>query len=477
MLMSKSLARAILFSLVASTAACGESTVENDLPLEHVASSRHALSHDWSASFSSNDPSAWPEDIAIDGSGHVITVGQYGDSINFGGGALSESTWYGTFIAAFGSAGGHLWSKSFGSAWIMSVATDSSGNVNVAGVITDDVDFGGGTVLNGSAGGYGLFVAQFDASGNHVWSRRFGSTTQFVYIEPASIAVDSSDNILVAGIYQGDLAFGSDSSPSSSYGGFLAKLEEDGDPIFGRFFAAANSSTYVSVNAVATDPNDDSVAIAGDLTGTTDFGNGSLTSYNSGSSTDVFVAKFDDDGDPSWSKSYGTTTAHCADVVIDSVGNIDITGTFDDAFPFGSVTAYGWLGSLLVAQLESDGTEAWIQSELYLPSGSGIAVDPDDNVIIVGSYYGTPTFGGGYLPSAGGSDVFVAQYSAANLSYLDADNFGDSGSQLGLGIAVDSSGTAAITGAFDSSVNFGGSTLTADPNGQSHIFIAQLSLP
>ena len=69
----------------------------------------------------------------------------------------------------------HDWSQRFGDAGVQEaygIATDGTGNVVVTGKFQGNVDFGGGALT--SEGGSDIFVAKFDAYGNHLWSQRFG---------------------------------------------------------------------------------------------------------------------------------------------------------------------------------------------------------------------------------------------------------------------------------------------------------------
>ena len=77
------------------------------------------------------------------------------------------------FVAKYDAAGNQLWIKQIGSATVdagTSVTTDAFGNVYLAG-ITD------GAVGGPNAGSSDNFVAKYDASGNLVWVKQFGSVS------------------------------------------------------------------------------------------------------------------------------------------------------------------------------------------------------------------------------------------------------------------------------------------------------------
>ena len=129
--------------------------------------------HLWSQRFGGTDNQSG-NSVAVDGSGNVVLTGAFWESVNFGGGGLVAVD-IDVFLVKFDASGNHLWSKDFGDSDNQvgfSVAVDASGNVLITGRFAGTVNFGGGPLT--SIGSSNIFVAKFDADGNHVWSRRFG---------------------------------------------------------------------------------------------------------------------------------------------------------------------------------------------------------------------------------------------------------------------------------------------------------------
>ena len=80
---------------------------------------------------------------------------------------------------------------------------DRSGNVIVAGYFRNNCNLGGGTVT--SLGAEDCFIVKYSSTGGFVWSRRFGSTGgDAIY----GMALDSSDNVVVVGTFNGSVDFG-----------------------------------------------------------------------------------------------------------------------------------------------------------------------------------------------------------------------------------------------------------------------------
>jgi hypothetical protein len=103
-------------------------------------------------------------------------------------------------------AGGHLFSRRFGDGadqYGTSVAVDATGNVVLTGFSRGALDFGGGPLA--SAGLEDVLLGKFDASGKHLWSKRFGDAAiQVGY----SVAVDNGSNTLLTGYFFGTVDFG-----------------------------------------------------------------------------------------------------------------------------------------------------------------------------------------------------------------------------------------------------------------------------
>jgi hypothetical protein len=164
-------------------------------------------------------------------------------------------------------------------------------------------------------------------------------------------------------------------------------------------------------------------------------------------------------------------------IAVDSSGNVFVTGeTISNDFTGGSNNGgtnnsfkggfYG--GDAFVAKLGSSGTLDWAtylggsKSWDWWEGGYGIAVDSSGNAFVTGytdsnDFIGASNNGGTNNSFKGGDyDAFVAKLTpSGTLSW--ATYLGGSGEDRGLGIAVDSSGNAFVTGDTGSSDFTGGS--------------------
>jgi hypothetical protein len=109
-----------------------------------------------------------------------------------------------------------------------------------------------------------------------------------------------------------------------------------------------------------------------------------------------------------------------------------------------------------------------------IPNPVRVAVGPDNSIVMAGYFSGSVNFGGVKFTSAGASDIFVAKYTAAG-QHVWSKRFGATVSDQADAIAVDAStGDVVITGEFMSTVEFGGTSLTA-VGASVDIFLVRLS--
>jgi hypothetical protein len=112
-------------------------------------------------------------------------------------------------LAKFGPTGVHMFSRLFGSEdydtpWGLSV--DGGGLPVIVGHLVEPVDFGGGPVIGGGGLGGDAFIAQFSASGTHIWSAAYGdNVTQQSF---HTVATDATDDVVVGALLYGSMDLG-----------------------------------------------------------------------------------------------------------------------------------------------------------------------------------------------------------------------------------------------------------------------------
>jgi hypothetical protein len=164
-------------------------------------------------------------------------------------------------------------------------------------------------------------------------------------------------------------------------------------------------------------------------------------------------------------------------ISMDGSGNVIVTGDFRGTAAFGntSLTSAGF-SDIFIAKYDGDGNFLWVEQAggMDFDEGAGIATDGSGNSIVSGEFRGTATFGDITLSSAGSSDIFIAKYDGDG-NFLRARQVGGTGFVSGRGIATDGSGHIIVTGDFFLTATLGDTTLTSA--GSSDIFIAELGPP
>ena len=408
---------------------------------------------------------------ATDSSGNVVIAGEMQGSVNFGGSKLvSSGTERDVFVARYSSAGAHLWSQRFGSTGSdtgYGVGVDSGGNVYVAGTFSGTVNFGGGPLV--SAGNSDIFLAKYSSAGAHVWSKRIGGTGTEV---ANGIAVKSNGTFGVTGQFGnfgGPVDFGG--GPLTSAGGsdaFVAEYASSGAHVWSRAIGGIGNDVGFSV---AIDGTSGAVAITGIFTGSVSIACNGITSAGD---TDGYVLQYSATGSLAWIRRFGGISSDRGTAIaIAPGGSVVLTGYFNNTADFGggSHTSVGG-ADIFLAKYTSSGTWTW-DKVFGTISGFGdlpkaVAVDSSGNIALTGSILGGVDFGGGPLcPTCSTYDVFVAKFTSAG-THVWSHRYvgGNAYDDHGNAVTMDASGNVIVGGDFFDSVDFGGGNMTS-PGGVS----------
>lgn len=145
--------------------------------------------------------------LAVDLAGNIAISGSFDNEITFGGDKLVGKGESDVFVARFDPEGKHLWSRAFGSVREdigYGVGVDKYGNITVGGWFWGTVDFGGGP-LQAKGQNKDAFLLKLSASGEHIWSKRFGGQD---HDQTRGVAVNEDGRAAVAGIFRFALDLG-----------------------------------------------------------------------------------------------------------------------------------------------------------------------------------------------------------------------------------------------------------------------------
>jgi hypothetical protein len=375
--------------------------------------------------------------VAVDTEGNVLTTGYFKSKATFGPAEANQvvltALGQDVFVAKYGPGGALRWVRQVRAqaGWGVGVGADGAGNCYLFGYFFPQITFAAGepgeVMFNALASD--LFLAKYDRDGNFLWARKAGGT----FSEYAgALAVDAAGYCYVTGRYGSDPA------------------------TFGEG-----------------EPNETKLAGLGGNNG-----------------EDIFVAKYDTNGKLLWAKSAGGRTGNRGSgIAVDAAGYSYVVGRYTMISTFGpgepnETTLNGPLGGndeIFVAKFGTNGNLVWVRSGQGGPEhdqGNAIAVDAAGNSVAIGTARGIVPFGGKFnqaqLDAGGSDDIFVARHDTdGNLQWVKmaVGPF----SEFSLGVAMDSTGNAYVTG-YGFNVTFGagepGETNVIGPGGDD-IFVAK----
>lgn len=375
-----------------------------------------------------------------------------------------------------------------------SVARDVSGNVYMTGNFSGIVDFdpSPSSATLASNGFSDIFIAKYNAAGQYQWAISMGGA--LTYDSGNSIITDGSGNVYVTGVFGDVTDF--DPSPSTSTIAtasgdkdiFLAKYNSSGQYQWAVAFQGPGNA---SGNSLALSPSGE-IIVAGEFMSYSDFdGSSSTYTLSAVGVDDFFITKYTSGGAFISAFSVGGPGHdHGTSIACDALGNMIITGAFDQPTDFdpGSGTtlllpAPGFNGEdIYVAKYNSSGNFQWAMNmgSNSNDEGFAVAVDQTGNSYVSGYFTGTASFdpanSSNTLVAAGANDIYLAKYDPAG-NFIWAQALGGAGYDNGRSLVIDNAGFVYLTGNFEMVADFdaGPSTYSLSSAGMSDIFTAKFN--
>ncbi|MFK0730379.1 MAG: SBBP repeat-containing protein, partial [Gloeotrichia echinulata HAB0833] len=400
--------------------------------------------------------------IAADGAGNTYVTGTFNGTANFGNTTLT-STGFGfgnsdAFVAKFDSSGKVLWAQKLGGTstdFGYGITVDGAGNSYATGNFSGTATFGSTTLT--STGNEDAFVTKLDSSGNFLWAKKLGGTSSD---SGYSITTDGAGNTYVTGVQDAlsilnSVQFGNFTSSDNA---FITKLDNNGNVLWTKNLSGVFSSERG--HSITSDGTGNTY-VTGFFSGTTTFGNTTLTSAGN---QDAFITKLDSSGNFLWAQKLGGTLADVGvGITSDGVGNTYVTGVFRSTATFGSTTlTSAGDEDAFVAKLDGNGNVVWAKNfgGIGIDDGLGIVTDGLGNIYLTGGFNGTVSFGSTTLTSAGDYDAFIAKLDSDG-NILSAYKLGGTLFDSGFGITSDGKGNIYATGGFFDTGSFGNTSLTS----------------
>lgn len=360
---------------------------------------------------------------AIDKDNNTYITGAFSGIINLNPDGKFEKTSLGgigettdIYVAKYDRKGGFISGFTIGSVGSDSptlIKTDKDGNLYLAGHIGGSADFDPSEkeyILDAGIGQDG-FIAKYDSSGNLIWAKKIGNAETIPFItddirfeEVADFTFDKDGNIYIVGYFEGTIEF----------------KDIDGNAI-------------------------------------------SFASSTPKKSRDIFLAKYDKDGN--YSKGFALTGEGRKEpkgIVIDEENNIYLSGIFnskiifDNANPKKITYTFGGF-DLFLAKYNPNLDYLWSkkwgsENNDYLGENT-LAFDHDNKILLAGSIGGYVNFQGIKISNKGLEDIFwMKTDKEGQIEY--AYSVGGEGSDIVDSIAIDSLNNVYLAGHFSKVVSF-----------------------
>lgn len=277
------------------------------------------------------------------------------------------------------------------------VVTDKNRDVIVTGMFEQQNANFSGTILSAS-GEHDVLLLKYSPSGSLLWAKRAGGTAGDV---GHSVAVDTSDNIFVAGEFETISDFGPyivDTYGSGDNDGFIAKYDKNGNVQW--------------VRQIGSTGDDKGYGIVTDEKGfafTTGFMTGNINQISQFllpgfGGEDIYVSGYDPYGNCTWAKCFG--------------------GSGEDR-------------------------------------GNSIIYNGGTSLYVSGYFSGTAQFDSYSLTSNGGRDAFLAKISLFTGDVEWVKNYGGTADELSARLHMDKYGFIYAAGSFRSIFSFGTKSMSA----------------
>jgi hypothetical protein len=364
------------------------------------------------------DPFNFPAAIAVDVSGNVYVTGSMGIATMCGcGSCISTLSDYAT--VKYGPDGAQLWvalyngsgsSEGFGTDGAVAIAVDQSGNVYVTGA-----SFGPDFLPH-------YATLKYDTNGNTIWVARYTGPGN-LNDGASAIGVDSSGNVYVTG---GSIGV------TNWWDYATIKYDSAGNQIWvARYAGDGRGNNFAGALAIGASGN---VYVTG-------------SSDGAGLEPDYATIKYDSTGNQLWVARYDGP-AHeqdqAAAIALDSNENVLVTGT-----SLGASTSLDYA----TVKYDSNGHQMWVaryDGGAGANDAAAIAVDAFGRVNVTGQSMGIGT----------GWDYATIQYSPeGTTNWVDRYDGPGHSDDIGVAVAVDSSGNVYVTGYSGVWPNFDWATL------------------
>ena len=306
--------------------------------------------------------------------------------------------------------------------WPMDIQLGQSGEIGIVGYTR------GRLGSKPSLGGRDSFITVLDSSGETRWTQQFGGKDNDTAF---NLKADAKGEWYVSGE--------TNRIPGRTDGsdGFLAKFNRDGKQLWLKTFGTPLNDTPLGLDLDASG----NVIVAGETLGVFD-------GQRSAGQRDLFVIKFKPDGQPLWTRQFGSRSPDEFDggLAVDAQGNIVIGGASDGAMP-----SEKGEGRMFVTKFDPTGKMLWMQRqgapEILSQDKTDVDFLGDLAIDAQGRIWAVGYTSGNLKPGAfrGTDDAILMRLSPdGQLEFVD--QFGSSDYDATFSVAIDKVGNVVVAG-------------------------------
>jgi hypothetical protein len=361
----------------------------------------------------------------------TIIVGSFSESLNIGDYNFTSTGKQDGFISKINENGTPSWVKIIKglednvSNFILS---DEQNNIYVSGYFKGQLIFDGDTLQNESVNNYSSFVIKLNSNGEKIWIKKMGGLQYSnVFIYGMENAADES--IFMAGSLLGFPTFdiGDTLEIGNKSNGFLAKMNENGN--FNWVKPTGEFSGQFSNIAIDGDENIYITANFG-YNSTHSAVLDTITIFSSGNFDDIVVAKFDKNANIQWAKVGGSFNFQDQplDIEVKNNGDTYIGGWFggdkliwqtDTLFSFGG-------GDIFLVKFNTEGDLIWLKQAGGNPSDDVDEITDIDlqneDIFCVGNFTNSCYFDTILLDNGVNGNGFLALLDESELTNIKSEN-------------------------------------------------------
>ena len=401
-------------------------------------------------------------------------------TLNSGSVTFDPQSFNDLLITKIDSNGNIQWAKHLEASFIStpkSIALDNQENLIICGAISDDDTVIGQIDVDPSSNqqivmGRSTFILKLDSNGNYI------NHVELQSVEIEGVISDINDNAIAYGTYRhGSTVPEVDFDPSTN----VYNITEDTSPFsdFDPFILELDSSlNFIEVTTIAGNgsqtiekmriDNSGNRYITGYFDKTTDFDpdTGIVNVTSTSNSDDIYIEKFDMNGNFIWVKTFGAGWDDTSfSMAIDNNGDVYSTGYYFGQVDFdpsnGTTTLNSNFNDLVfTSKFNSQGDFLWVKGFGHEKEDWGLSIVADNQSVYVTGFSSSiarSDDNNTVFTSTGKRDIVMSKVDA-NGNILWGYNLGGEGDDVGVSNALDSNDDLITVGVFEQMVNFNSST-------------------